>query len=423
MSIESTMAYIHNVDWQKTKPGLSRTQALLKTLGNPEKELKFVHVAGTNGKGSTSACIASVLQRAGYRTGLYTSPYILRFNERMQVDGVEITDEELEELVDEMRPVTDVMEDAPTEFEIVTAIGMKFFLRKKCDIVVLEVGLGGEFDSTNVIDTPEVAVITAIGFDHMEQLGNTLTEIAGAKAGIIKPGGAVAVYGGEAEVEEVFERTCAERGATLHRADFAELTIHGFDLRACHFDFGKFKNISLPLVGTYQPNNAALAITALEILREKGYKISDEDIMDGLANVNWPGRFEILCEDPVFVLDGAHNPHGIEATAKSLKEHFKDKKIVFLMGVMRDKDIGNMLGFIMPFAKSFVAVAPPYYRAMAAEDLKNILDPYGFPVKACDSVEEAVAEAISEAGVDGIVCALGSLYFSGPIRAAVNDTL
>ena len=171
MSYEATLQYIHSVKWQGSKPGLSRTQELLKALGNPEKSLKFVHVAGTNGKGSTCACIASVLQKAGYRTGLYTSPFITRFNERMQVDGTFITDEELETLTEEIRPYADQMADPPTEFELITALGMKYFLYKQCDIVVLEVGLGGELDSTNVIDTPEIAVITAIGLDHMKELG------------------------------------------------------------------------------------------------------------------------------------------------------------------------------------------------------------------------------------------------------------
>ncbi len=186
MSYEETLKYIHNVKWQGSKPGLERTRQLLKSLGNPEKELKFVHIAGTNGKGSTAACISAVLQKAGYRTGTYTSPYILRFNERMQVNGAHITNSELEELTDEIRPYADAMKDAPTEFELITALAMKHFLYKKCDIVVLEVGMGGDLDSTNVIETPEVAIITAIGLDHTAELGPTIAAIAAAKAGIIR---------------------------------------------------------------------------------------------------------------------------------------------------------------------------------------------------------------------------------------------
>lgn len=421
MSYEETLKYIHNVKWQGSKPGLERTKQLLKSLGNPEKELKFVHIAGTNGKGSTAACISAVLQKAGYRTGTYTSPYILRFNERMQVNGVHISDSELEQLTNEIRPYADAMKDAPTEFELITALAMKYFLYKKCDIVVLEVGMGGELDSTNVIDTPEVAVITAIGLDHTAELGPTLAAITAAKAGIIKDRGDVVIYGGDQEVEDVFEKTCRDRGAKLHRTDFSRLNVHKFDLDAASFDFKPYSNLKLPLVGTYQPNNAALSITALEVLRSKGYHISDADIIDGLASVSWPGRFEVLRRAPVFVLDGAHNPHGIEATSNSLKRHFGDKKIVFLIGVMADKDVGGMVGFITPLAQSFVTVKPNNPRAMKADKLKDILSVYEKPVTACVSIPEGVAEAIRQAGEDGVVCALGSLYFSGDIREAVIE--
>ncbi len=420
MSYEQTLKYIHNVKWQGSKPGLERTKELLKALGNPEKTLKFVHIAGTNGKGSTAACIASVLQKAGYRTGLYTSPYILRFNERMQVDGVHISDDELEQMTNEIRPFADNMKDAPTEFELITALAMQYFLYKKCDIVVLEVGMGGELDSTNIIDTPEVAVITAIGLDHTAELGPTLESIASAKAGIIKTGGDVVIYGGEREVEEVFERTCRENEAKLHRADFSRLTVHAFDLDAVHFDFMPYINIRLPLVGTYQPKNAALAITALEALRAKGWKINDDDIVTGLSQVYWPGRFEVLMKHPVFILDGAHNPHGIEATSNSLKQHFGEKKIVFLIGVMADKDVVGMVDFITPLAKSFVTVEPHNPRAMKSEKLKDVLSVFGKQTTACAAIPDGVREAINQAGPDGIVCALGSLYFSGDIREAVK---
>ncbi|NLA86382.1 MAG: bifunctional folylpolyglutamate synthase/dihydrofolate synthase [Clostridiales bacterium] len=420
MSYETTLQYIHNVKWQGSKPGLERTRELLKALGNPEKSLKFVHIAGTNGKGSTAACIASVLQTAGYRTGLYTSPYILRFNERMQVNGIHISDEELEVLTDEIRPFADSMKDAPTEFELITALAMRFFLYKKCDIVVLEVGLGGELDSTNVIDVPEIAVITAIGHDHTAELGPTLKDIARAKAGIIKEGGDVVIYGGVKEADEVFERACCEKNAVLRRTDFSKLTVHAYELDAVRFDYKTFKNIRLPLAGTYQPKNAAVAISALEILKEKGWKISDNDIITGLARVSWPGRFEVLMNHPVFIVDGAHNPHGLRATTESLKQYFGDRKIVFLIGVMADKDVGGMIELIAPLAKSFVTVAPHNPRAMKAEKLKEALSVSGLPAAACESIPDAVDESMRQAGPEGVVAALGSLYFSGDIREAVN---
>ena len=283
MGINETLEYIHNVKWQGSKPGLERTQELLKALGNPEKQLEFVHVAGTNGKGSTSACIASVLKKAGYKTGLFISPFIMCFNERMQVDGEYITDNELESLTGKIRPFADAMKDSPTEFEIVTALAMMFFLEKECDIVVLEVGMGGRLDSTNVINTPELAIITAIGYDHVKELGPTICDIAREKAGIIKQNGDVVIYdNGQEPVEKVFESIAAERGARLRKVDFSRITKQEFTLDHIKLGFEPYEEILLPLVGAYQPKNTALAITALEILREKGYIISDSDIVDGI---------------------------------------------------------------------------------------------------------------------------------------------
>jgi len=420
MDYTQTLEYIHSVKWQGSKPGLERTRELLGKLGNPEKSLRFVHIAGTNGKGSTAACIAAVLQEAGYRTGLYTSPYILRFNERMQVDGVHISDSELVRMTDEIRPYADAMADAPTEFELITALAMKHFLYKGCDIVVLEVGMGGELDSTNVIETPEVAVIAAIGYDHVKELGPTIEDIARAKSGIIKEGGDVVIYGGAAQ--GVIEDAAARRGARLRKTDFTRISNERFSLGGISFGFTPYGEIRLPLIGSYQPKNAALAITALEVLREKGYRIGDADIKAGLALVRWAGRFEVLGLAPAFILDGAHNPQGIEATADSLRRYFGERKIVFIVGVMADKDVDPMIDTIAPLAESFIAVRPDYPRAMDVKTLAEKLSRHGIPVFARDTIGGGVAEAIGRAGEDGIVCALGSLYFSGDIRAAYSET-
>jgi len=421
MGITETLEYIHSVKWQGRKPGLERTQELLRALGDPQKQLKFVHVAGTNGKGSTSVCIATVLAKAGYTTGLYISPYVLRFNERMQVNGVQITDEELEQTIDEIRPFADAMEDTPTEFELITALALKYFLNKGCDIVVLEVGMGGRLDSTNVIDTPELAVITAIGYDHVKELGPTISDIAREKAGIIKDGGDVVIYGGEREVEDVFERVAHERGARLYRTDFTRITGQEFSLDGIKLGFKPYGEIMLPLIGSYQPKNAAVSITALEILRNKGYSISDDDIKDGIASVKWPGRFEILGRDPIFILDGSHNPQGMEVTAESVYRHFGDKKIIVILGVMADKDVDAMVSHIAPLTKAFIAVRPDYPRAMSAADLADKLKRFGVPVADFDNVGKGVSEALKMAGDDDVICALGSLYFSPEVRAAYPD--
>ena len=422
MNYEESLEYIHGIYWRGSKLGLSRTQELLALLGNPEKKLKFIHIAGTNGKGSTAAMLASVLQAAGYRTGLYTSPFINRFNERMCFNGEPITDEELAEVTSDIKPVAESMQDLPTEFELVTAIGFEYFLRKQCDIVVLEVGMGGLLDSTNVIEVPEAAVICAIGLDHTADLGNTFTEIAKNKAGIIKEGGDVIIYGQNPEADAVFEETCREKNARLHRVDYSTLAPGEIDLDGQTFSFGERKDLRIPLVGTYQPMNAALVLTTLDVLKGKGWNISEENIREGLAATKWPGRFEVLQRDPVFIVDGGHNPHGIKATADSLAAHFPNQKIHFLMGVMADKDVSTILDYILPLAADFIAVKPDNPRAMDPELLAEKIREHGVPAKAAPTVADGVAMALAEAAPDEAVCALGSLYMSGEVRACFNKT-
>jgi dihydrofolate synthase/folylpolyglutamate synthase len=418
MSYESTLAYIHHVEWRGQKPGLSRTQTLLAALGNPEQQLRFVHVAGTNGKGSTAACIASILQAAGYRVGLYTSPYINRFNERIQVNGCPISDADLERVVAEVRPFADAMEDAPTEFELITALGLQYFRAQQCDIVVLEVGLGGELDSTNVIPAPECAVITALGLDHTSVLGSTLTEIAAAKAGIIKPGTSVVSYGGTQEGDAVIAAKCAATGCPLYSAPFDTLTIHETGIDGSRFDFAGLTDLHLPLLGSYQPKNAAVAITAAQVLAQKGWNISPEALRQGIATVSWPGRFELLSRSPMLILDGSHNPHGMRATVESLRAVFPGKKFTFLLSVMADKDYGEMLALLAPLAERFYTVTANTPRALPAPALAEVCRTYGVPAVACDSIPAGLEAALAGAGQDGITVALGTLYFSGDVRQA-----
>ncbi len=419
MTVEQTMAYIHKTLWLGSKPGLERTRKLLSLMGNPQNSLKFVHVAGTNGKGSVCACIESILRNAGYKTGLYTSPYINVFNERMRVDGVNISDDELCEICEYIKPFADSMtEDLPTEFELITAFAMEYFARKKCDVVVLEVGMGGELDSTNIIEGPDACVITAIDLDHTAFLGDTVEKVAEAKAGIIKKGTDCIIYDGEKSVEQVFEEKCRKVGATLHKADFSKLKNERITIDKAVFDYDAFRDISLGLVGAYQPKNACVAIKCALVLRQKGYKISDKNIYDGLAGVRWQGRFEILGKSPVFVLDGAHNPHGMAGSVQSLKAHFGDKKQVFVVGAMADKDVSGMMSMLLPLAKCFFAVKPDNSRAMPSKELAELLRSLGAEAQSCDNVSEGVKKAIDCAGKDGIVACLGSLYFSGEIRKA-----
>ena len=417
MDYESALNYIHAVQWAGHKPGLERTRTLLAALGDPHKTLKFIHVAGTNGKGSTAAMLASCLQAAGYRVGLFTSPFINRFNERIQVDGEQIPDQELVRLVERVRPAADAMADVPTEFEIITALGMLYFAERRCDIVVLEVGLGGTLDSTNVIDPPECAVITALGIDHVKELGPTLADIASAKAGIIKPGSPVVSYGGVPEADAVIARAAAEQGAPLTVVDFGKLKMEDGSLDAVTFDFDGLNGVRLPLIGSYQPRNAAVAITALRVLRGRGWNIPEQAIRTGLETVRWPGRFELLRHTPAFLLDGSHNAHGMRATVQSLRDRFPGQKFVFLLSIMADKDVDEMLELLLPLAEQFVTVAASTPRAMPAKTLAEPIRVRGGRAEPAPTVEAGVARAVALGG-SGPVCALGTLYFSGEVREA-----
>ena len=417
MTYEEALSYIHSICWKGSKLGLDRTRELLGKLNDPQKELKFIHIAGTNGKGSTAAMLSSILEEAGYRVGLYTSPFINRFNERMQVNHQPIPDEELAALTEYVRPHADAMADSPTEFELITALAMVWFARQKCDIVVLEVGMGGELDSTNIIDVPEAAVIAAMGLDHVKELGPTMADIARAKAGIIKEGGRVVSYGGNSEADEVIAAVCRARNASLCQPDFSAIVPGDFGLEGQTFSYKGWRGLRIPLVGAYQMNNAAVVLETVEVLRQRGWSVSDEAVRQGLADTRWPARFEVLRRDPVFIVDGGHNPHGIRATAESLSRLFPGRKITFVTGVMADKDVEHILGLIVPLADQFFTVRPDNPRAMDAGELAARIEAMGAKATACASVRDGVDRAIQAEGPHGVACALGSLYMSGEVRS------
>jgi len=416
MNYNEALSYIHSICWKGSVPGLSRTQELLAKIGNPERKLKFIHIAGTNGKGSTATMLSSILEKGGVKVGLYTSPYINRFNERMQINHVCISDEEVAELTTFIQPHADSMSDVPTEFELITAIAMEYFARHECDVVVLEVGMGGALDSTNVIDTPELAIITAMGLDHTKELGENMAEIAANKGGIIKDNGDVVIYGQNEEAVPVFERICKEKNCRLFTPDYSALTAGEYSLDGQTFSYGSLTDLRISLVGTYQLNNAAVVITAAQVLRDKGWPITDETIRAGLAEATWPARFEILQRNPVFIVDGGHNPHGILATAESLRRIFPGKTFTFVTGVMADKDVESILGLLVPMAKRFYTVRPQNPRAMKADVLAERIASLGVEAIPCESVADGVHKAIAFAGEDGVVCAVGSLYMSGEVR-------
>ena len=420
MTYQEALTYIHSVCWKGSVPGLSRTRELLGRIGNPQNKLKFVHIAGTNGKGSTAAMLASVFRSAGYRTGLYTSPFLLCFNERMQVDGEMISDEELAEITEFVRPHAEAMADHPTEFELVTVIAMEYFMRHGCDIVSLEVGLGGELDSTNVISTPEAAVICNIGLDHTEVLGDTLEKIAATKSGIIKPGCDAVIYREAPSVEAVIEARCKEVGAKLHKADFADIRLISHDLTGQVFDWERFHALKLPLLGNHQLHNAAVALTAATVMQQRGWHITDEQIREGLADVRWPGRFDVRRKDPLFIIDGGHNPQCIQALVKNIQDYLAGRPLTILTGVLADKDYNCMYRNVEPYAKEFITVTPGNPRALNAHDLAQYLSQFGKPVTACDAVADGVRLAVEHAGKDGVVLCYGSLYMIGEIEAGLQ---
>ena len=413
MNVQEAVNYIESTSWSKTRLGLERERELLKRLGDPQKKLKFVHVAGTNGKGSTCAMLASVLRCAGYRTGLYTSPHICRFNERMQVNGEEITDEELAELTGLVKSAAEEMADHPSQFEIVTAVAMLYFLRQRCDIVVLEVGMGGISDATNVIEKPECSVITTISLEHTEYLGHTLAEIAYNKADIIKENCPVVYYPSCEEVESVFKKTAAEKNAFLTKADFSAVLPLSDSLDGQVFSYKDHKELSLPLIGAHQLKNAAVALETVEVLQKRGWRISEKNIRGGIADVKWPVRFEVIRKAPPFIIDGAHNPQCAEALSAALEKYLPGKQSVFLMGVLADKEYDKVLAFLRPYAKSFVCVTPDSARALSAEKLTEYLRSLGEEAVACESFEDGVKTALA---LQSPVVACGSLYMAGHIR-------
>ncbi|MCL2698968.1 MAG: bifunctional folylpolyglutamate synthase/dihydrofolate synthase, partial [Defluviitaleaceae bacterium] len=386
----------------------------------PHKGMKYVHVDGTNGKGSTVTFIANILMTAGYKTGVYISPFIHRFNERMCVNGEEISNEDIARIINMIREKVELMaerdEGCPTEFEVVTALGYQYFRDQGCDIVVLETGLGGRLDATNVIDTPEAAVITTIDFDHMEQLGNTLPLIAGEKAGIIKEGGRVVLYPQAPEADEVIARVCREKNAHLYRLDQSDVKLLSHSLDGQSFNYRDYKDLRLTMLSRCQCFNAATAVMTAELLRERGFNISEQNIRGGLVASRWPGRFEIMRRDPIFVVDSAHNAQGAAQLASNLLEYFPGKEITFVVGVSEDKDYHSVIKSMLPLAKRFIATQANSKRALPAEVLADHLRDVHSEVHVEAEPARAVEKALGMCGKDEVICSFGSLFHVGAVR-------
>lgn len=426
MTYGEALTFIHSTNKFGSKLGLENIKALLKALGHPEKALKFVHVAGTNGKGSTSAMLHEVLKQSGYKVGLYTSPYIECFEERMRVNGVYIEPEVLGALTGEVKGVIDEMTanglPHPTEFEVVTAIAMLYFKRQACDVVVLEVGLGGRLDATNAIETPLVSVITPIALDHMQYLGTTLEAIAGEKAGIIKDGGITVTQRQVPEVFDVIQRTADAHGNTLYVAkpEMAKWLSSGFEGTQFEYDRQVY---TLKFSAPYQVENAVLALTVIDVLRrEHGFNLPQSAVISGLAQTLWPGRMECISATPKMIVDGAHNQHGIEGLVQTIKAWGGQYEILGVIGVLADKEVEAMMTCVAPYIQKVMTTRPDIYRALSAHELADKLSDFEV-LYASDDVEAVVSKAFEwalEKPDKRVVLGFGSLYMLGDIKRSVR---
>lgn len=421
MTYDEAIEYIHGISWTFCKPGLERIGALCEALGNPQNRLKFIHVAGTNGKGSFCSMLSSVLTAAGYKTGLYTSPFIKIFNERMQINGKNIENERLAEITERVRPIADSLEDKPTEFELITAIAFLYFAEEECDVVVLETGMGGRLDSTNIITTPVLSVITGIALDHTAFLGNTVEEIAAEKAGIIKTGVPVLFGSDDEKAFSVIRKRALELNAPIYQTDRSKIILKRADICGSIFDYEQYNDIEIKLLGLYQPKNAANVLAAIDILAEHGFKIDDNAIRLGLISARWPARFEIISEKPLIIFDGAHNPEGISVARESISHYFTNK-VTVLTGVLKDKDYRFIARELSKIADTAFTITPDSPRALTAKEYADILSECGVFATPCPDIKSALSAAYRRALESGtaLVC-LGSLYTYGDVTSALEE--
>lgn len=426
MTEKETYEYIQNLQSLGSHLGLECIRELCRRLGNPQNDLKFIHIAGTNGKGSVLAMVSETLGACGYKTGRYLSPVITDYRERFQINGRMISKKLLCAYVGRLKAVCEEMTVEgfahPTPFEFETALAFLYFKEKRCDVVVLETGMGGETDATNIITTTIVAVLTSISMDHMQFLGNTLSDIAKVKAGIIKEGVQAVSAWQEPEAAEVIEKTCMEKHGVLHLADREKAKILGVSEQGMRFSYKNHSKMKLSLRGTCQLVNGAVALEVLDCLKESfGFHLPEEKIKNAFENVYWQGRFEKIAKKPDFYIDGAHNEAAARSLSQTIEFYFTNKKIIYIMGVLKDKEYEKIIEATYPYADSIITVKTPHNeRAMDAYELAKAVAVYHKRVTAADSLEEAVEMAYLMAGKDAVIIAFGSLSYLGELTAIVK---
>ena len=425
MNYAEARVYLDEVSKYGSVLGLENMRELLGRLGNPQDDLKFIHISGTNGKGSVLAYLSTILSGGGYRTGRYISPTLFSYRERIQVDEQKIEKESLAHHVTAMAKAIEEMkaENAgnPTAFEVETALAFLYFKEKDCDIVVLETGLGGALDATNIIKTTVMEVIAPISMDHMEFLGDTLEKIAMQKAGIIKPHTAVVSASQEPDAKKVLDHVCKENQCSMYMVDPAQITDVLYDVEEQQFSYKNWKNVKITLAGSYQILNAALALEGVEELRRLGYHLSEEQVRQGLYRAVWRGRFTLLSKNPAVIIDGAHNPGAAKELKHSLDLYFKGKDLYYIFGVFQDKDYQEVIRLTAPLAKHIVTVQTPGNpRALPANELKEAVQAVNPSVEAAQSIQEAVKKSLQLAKKEDAIIIFGSLSFLGEAEKAVK---
>ena len=424
MTYSQAMQKINSLLKFGSRPGLERIGTLLDKMGRPQDKTKFVHVAGTNGKGSVCTILSGVLQAAGYKTGLFISPFIIDFRERIQINGEMIPEQALCKITEDIMPLVEEMaaqDEIITEFEMVMAIAFEWYARCRCDVVVLETGLGGLLDCTNVITTPLASVITSISLDHTAVLGNTLEEIAFQKAGIIKPKGKTVFYPQQEQVNRVILQAVNDRENTFYSADRYVPELVSSSVKGIHLRFQE-QELSLPLIGAHQVKNAAAALAAIAALRDGGVVVPDKAVTQGFSNAFIPARLELMNENPLVLLDGAHNPGGMKALSGAVKTYCKGKNTVCIIGMLRDKDSVTSLSYIKGLFSTIIALSPDNPRAMSAEEFAQEARAYFDMVIPMHNKEHAVKRAFELAGEDGAVVVCGSLYLAAELRPILIRT-
>lgn len=425
MKYEEAVEYVESLKGYGIVPGLDNIRRLCERLGNPQKELLFVHIAGTNAKGSVLAYLSTILKAAGYKVGRYISPTIFEYRERIQVNERPITKKALCSLVEQMKEICDsLVADGyphPTPFEVETAMAFAYFKEKGCDIVVLETGMGGRLDATNIIENTLTAVFTPISMDHMSFLGKDLEAIAGEKAGIIKKGCQVITAQQKEPVRQVIRDQAESMSALVTVADMSQVNRIRFGLEKQKFDYGRLKDLEITLAGKHQIANAFLAVKVTEALAEKGFPVSEKALRQGLRETNWPGRFSVISKRPYFVIDGAHNEDAAEKLAESIAFYFTNRRIIFIMGVLRDKEYEKIIELTHSYADQILTVATPGNpRALSAYELAAEVAKVHPNVTALDSLEEAVEISYLLAGKNDVILAFGSLSFLGRLTQIVQ---